>query len=246
MSARRVLLLLGSPHEKDSASEALGSYLIGRLADDGLHRKTISLQKVGSSEAATKLLAACDRADLIVLSTPMYVDSLPAPVIAALETIAAHRLARGKAAALARTAEGYAGVDRRRGDRPDSQRFAAVIALGFPEASQADTAIAICRRFAQETGLEWAGALALGASGMVSGKNLAAETGGRLRNVVKALDESATALAAGHDIPASAVALMAKPVVRARLYRLATNTGWRRMARKRGTSGRLDDRPVAL
>ena len=48
---------------------------------------------VRSNEAVEELLAAVASADLVVLSFPLYVDCLPAPVIRALELIAARRAA---------------------------------------------------------------------------------------------------------------------------------------------------------
>ena len=48
-----------------------------------------------SPEADARLLAAADAADLVVLSCPLYVDSLPAPVIRVARADRAHRRAAG-------------------------------------------------------------------------------------------------------------------------------------------------------
>ena len=44
-----------------------------------------------SPEATQALLEAADGADLLILATPLYVDSLPSGVIRALELIAERR-----------------------------------------------------------------------------------------------------------------------------------------------------------
>jgi len=49
-----------------------------------------------SAERTKAMLDAVDAADLILLVFPLYVDSLPAPVMNALEQIAAHRQTKAK------------------------------------------------------------------------------------------------------------------------------------------------------
>lgn len=72
-------LLIGSAKPiGDSTSEALGGYLMQRLADYGLTGETHHVARAMRSEARTAgLLAAVDRSDLFVLAFPLYVDSLP-------------------------------------------------------------------------------------------------------------------------------------------------------------------------
>ena len=45
-----------------------------------------------SAERTKAMLDAMDAADLVLLAFPLYVNSLPAPVMNALEQIAAHRV----------------------------------------------------------------------------------------------------------------------------------------------------------
>jgi hypothetical protein len=157
----------------------------------------------------------------VVLSFPLYVDNLPAAVIKALELIAQQR----------RTLE-----------QPKTQRFLAISNSGFPEARQNETALAICRRFAQETGFTWAGGLALGGGPSIDGKPLH-QAGGMVRNVTKALDLAADALADGQAVPQEAISLMAKPLIPAWAYRLMGGLGWRQQAKRFGAQKRLSERP---
>ena len=219
----RALLLVGSPRTEASTSEVLGAHVTGRLADHGLTRETINLGKaVETDEGIAHLLAAVDGATVAVLSAPMYVDALPAPATRALELIAAHR-----------------------GDVPasdDAPLFAAIVNLGFPEASQAETALAICRRFSDEARLRWAGGLGLGGGPAIDGRPLGRRER-MTRNVRAALDLAAEALAVGDPVPEEAVRLMARPLVGPALYRFMVNRGYRRRARKTRDGRPLDARP---
>ena len=104
---------------------------------------------------------------------------------------------------------------------------------GFPEAAHNATALAICKRFAAEAGFEWAGGLALGMGEAIGGRPLE-KTGGMLRNVRKALEMSAAALAEGQPLPEKAARLMAAPLVPRWLYMLIGNLRWRRQAKNTG------------
>ena len=84
------LLLIGSPKPGDSSSESLGGYLLEELEKRGVSTQTLKVARaVRTEEATEELHAAVAAADLIVLSFPLYIDSLPAPAIRALELIAA-------------------------------------------------------------------------------------------------------------------------------------------------------------
>lgn len=219
---RRVLLLVGSPRGPRSTSESLGAYLLKKLQGYGLELEKVYIHpSLRSDEGRGNLLRAVDSSDLLILAFPLYVDSLPSPVIAALEMIAEHRKTSKK---------------------QRSQRFLAISNNGFPEACQNDTALAICRRFASETGIEWVGGLALGGGEAVRGKPLD-EAGGRVRNVKKALDLAAAALAEGKSVPKEAEVLMAKAIVPVWMYVWFGNRGWKRQAKKYGAQNKLRDRP---
>ena len=215
---RRAALLVGSPRTSKSTSAALGGYLMNQLAARGIETETIQIYtQFNSAEHVKQSLEKLDRADLVVLAFPLYVDSLPAPVIAALEKIAAHRTA--------------------------SQRFAAIANCGFPEASHNDTALAICEEFAAQTGMTWLGSLSLGAGeGMVHGKPLN-ELGGQGASFRKSLDLAAAALVEGKPIPQAARDLLAKPLIPVWMYKLFGGMGWKRSAKKYGMQKSLRRQP---
>ncbi|MBI5033961.1 MAG: NAD(P)H-dependent oxidoreductase [Chloroflexi bacterium] len=209
---RRALLLVGSPRTRKSSSNSLGGYLFEQLSTRSIQAEPIYLHTVlRSPEKMQALLDAVDAADLVTLAFPLYVDSLPAPVIEALERIAAHRQNR----------------ETRR------QLFTAIANCGFPEAHHNATALAICETFARQAGFEWAGSLALGGGPMVNGVPLA-QLGGQTILIRKALDLAAEALAQGQSIPQAAQDIMAKPVIPHWVYRLMGWRGWLQGAKHYG------------
>ena len=216
------ILLVGSPKGGGSTSEALGRYLLEGLQERGVETGVAHvLRSLRSEEAQRDLRHSVGTAGLLILATPLYADSLPSGVTRLLEILAAKH--NGK-------------------DWLGGKRFVALINCGFPEARHCDTAVAICRCFAREAGMEWAGGLSLGGGEAIGGKSLS-EAGGVARNARKALDMAAEALAVGLPVPEEAVSLMAAPVVSTWLYTLIGDIGWRLKARRHGTGSRLKDRP---
>jgi multimeric flavodoxin WrbA len=218
---RRALLLVGSPRTRTSSSNSLGGYLFERLRAQGVHTETVFLHTVlRSSEKWQALLEAADAADLVTLAFPLYVDSLPAPVIEGLERLAAHRHGRA----------------------PRRQLFTAIANCGFPEAHHNATALAICETFAVQAGFAWGGSLALGGGEMIAGVPLV-QMGGRTVRVRRALDLAAEALAQGQAVPEAAQALLGKPVIPHWVYRLFGGLGWKRRAKGWGAENSLRRRP---
>jgi len=223
---RTALLLVGSPKPGASSSASLGTYLLEELEQLGLHTDTVNLTKALRSGGATESLhAAVAAADLVVLSFPLYVDSLPAPAILALELIAARRAAEDGAA-----------------DPEAGPAFVAICQSGFPEADHSAVAIEICRNFASSAGLEWAGGLIMPEGGMLNSQPMS-KVKGMMRSAVGALDLAAEALAAGRPVPDEAVQRMAKPAFPRVAYRFTANWGWRSQAKKEAGGTPLDAQP---
>jgi hypothetical protein len=218
----RAVLLVGSPKGPHSTSNSLGTYLLQKLQENGAPSKKIYLnQCLSSEENKTALLQLIDESDLIILTFPLYVDSLHSQTIETLELIADHE----------------------KGKRSLSEKsFVAIANSGFPEAKHNHTALAVCRIFAKQVGFTWAGGLAMGGGAMISGYPLS-ELGGRVRNQIKALDMTAEALAQEEPIPEKAVALMSKLVIRRWMYLWMGNRGWKQEAKKQGTLDRMYNQP---
>jgi multimeric flavodoxin WrbA len=209
---RRAVLLVGSPRTKKSTSASLGGYLFEQLTARGVETQTIQIHtSLNSQTRMNEMYEFVDNADLVVLAFPLYVDSLPAPVTAALEKISAHR----------------------KGNRSPI-RFAAIANCGFPEAHHNATALAICSEFARQNGFAWLGGLALGGGeGLVHGVPLN-QLDGRAIPLKKSLELAAEALADGRPIPQSARDLLAKPVIPNWMYKLSGAHGWKQQAKQYG------------
>ncbi len=218
----RALLLAGSPKGLKGTSHELGRYLLGKLEAGGCPTETLTVTgALRSEESSAALLEAVDAADLVIVSFPLYVDQLPAPLIAGLELIA----------------------ERRRG-RPVGKpaKIMAIVQCGFPESHQNLPAVDIMRRFAKETGFSWAGALYMGMGGAVGGRTLE-KAGGMVRNTIKALDMTAASLLRGGGVPDDAAALMAKPIIPQWLYLIMANWGMKHEAKKKGAKKTITARP---
>ena len=120
-------------------------------------RRSISDSALSSDEKKEVLLRLVDESDLIILASPLYVDSLHSQVIETLELIAEHE--KGK-------------------HDLDKKSFVAISNGGFPEATQNSTALTVCRLFAKQVGFNWAGGLTMGGGGMIAGQPLS-ELGGQ-------------------------------------------------------------------
>ncbi len=92
-SNKRVLLLIGSPKGEKSTSASLGNYLISKLEEFGMISEKLFIHRlVNREEKLQELSQIIENVDLIILTFPLYVDSLPAPVIKAMESIKENRI----------------------------------------------------------------------------------------------------------------------------------------------------------
>lgn len=214
----RTLFIIGSPKTGASASRTLADELAERLCARGGEAVFAHALRASRSEAATEELhAEVAAADLVVLSFPLYVDSLPAPLTRVLELLAE----RG----------GLAG-----------KPLAVLVQCGFPEAWQCDTAVAICRRFADRTGMRWGGALQMGMGGSV-GEGLDKVPPGGAARVRESLEGAAVGLSRGEAVPAEARDVFARPLMPAWLYIAGGNLGWRLQMRKHRARAPIAFRP---
>jgi len=221
MPTSQALLLVGSPKGQNSTSASLGNYLFDRLRIKGFETQMLLAHRAIRDQRSQEALRhSVAKADLMVLSFPLYIDCLPFPMIRALEIIS----------------------EQTRRDHGRIQRIAALANCGFPEAFHTETALAICGQFARETGRRWAGGLALGGGGVINGLPLG-KIRRRARNVIRSLDLAADALAQNRDIPQEAVSLMARPLVPNRIYRMVAATKFIRTALRFKQFSRLWQRP---
>jgi multimeric flavodoxin WrbA len=219
------LLLVGSPKGPQSTSNSLGEYLLKRLEERGFESEKIYIYDFLKSDTYdTSLLKSIDNANILILTFPLYFDSLPSKVIAMLELISEHHS----------TLKEY-----------KKQRFLSISNSGFPEASQSGTAHAICLKFASEIKIEWIGGLALGSGGAIGGRNLD-EAGRMAGNVRKALELTANTIANNKLIPNEVIKQMGKPIVSPQIFTWFGDTAWKKLAKENGIQDHLYDRPYQI
>jgi len=233
---KRALLIIGSPKTNTvSASSILGSYLLDRLSALGWATDALTLRSsLNREEGQAELLSAVERAGLILLVFPLYADALPYLATRALSLVAAARRQLSPA---------------------PPQRLMALVNSGFPESHQNAVALAICREFAAQSGIAWAGGLAMPGGGYVGAEALdaAKRAGPPVKHIVKALDLAAEALDRGQAVPAEAATCLARsPIpmvpfaVWRRLYIHLAGSGFEQEAAKNGVGkARLLEQPYA-
>lgn len=219
--ARHAVLWVGSAKAHGtSSSESLGRAMIERLAARGWTTevahvaKLVRLRRSQSSE----LVETLARADLIVLASPVYVDSLPALVLAGLARLADAPLGSRRPALLP------------------------IVQCGFPELSHTVLALEVLATAARRIGLPWAGHLALGGGGVIGGRPLDT-LGGRVFHQTAALDAAADELDAGAPVSPATSARFARTFIGAGLYRVLGDLGWIGIAIRHGSLTKLWQRP---
>ncbi len=227
MNGRKVLLLAASPRGAASVSRALGEFLLARLEERGMAIKSLPLYPaLGDEKRMAELLAAVDLCSLLVVSFPLYVDHLPAPLIELLRQVADRRAGRN-------------------GERSEArQSLAAIVQCGFPETAHCRPAADVVRLFAAQAGFRFLGCLACGMGGAAGGRELKG-TGGVARHQLRALGEASAFLAEDKELPAEVVARMGRPMMPRWFYNFMADLGWKRQAKKHGTRQALNDRPYA-
>jgi hypothetical protein len=180
---RRLLVLIGSPRGLErSTSSQLAAVFTARFEKARWTQDWIHLHEaVRSEDSIARMLDGVDRADVVLLASPLYVDCLPAPTGRALELIAAapdERSPNGRG------------------------RLITILNCGFVEAAQNETAQGICRAFADRARFTWAGGLSIGSAGQRSRRILRAlKAAGEAVSSGSELPESAIRLAARNSMP---------------------------------------------
>jgi hypothetical protein len=221
---KKVLIVVGSPKGKISASSTMGTFLAEKI---GLGPAQAQVQYLAiarnSEESYGRLLASMAQAEVLVFVFPLYADQLPSGLVETLERytefLEKHRLSK-------------------------PQAVAGIVNCGFPEPSQNDSALAILKRFTELQSFDWLGGLALGGGGIVEGDKPLSAQGGRVYHVARALELAVSAIGKGISLPEEAQRLMRKQIIPAFLYRWMGNWSFKKAAKKWGvTKKQLSTRP---
>lgn len=206
---RKIVAINGSPKR----SKGLSELIINMLAEfSGNKIESYKAVDLVAEDLGT-LPPDIAGADILLVVFPLYVDSLPAPLIKAL-----------KKAEAAITANSV---------RPT---VFAISNCGFFEARQTTLALQMVRAFAQRAGCAYGYGLGIGAGPM-----LAVTDKGPTANIVAALKDFAKALC--QEDPQEKADVFLSPRFPSSLYKLAAHSGWYRSARKAGQRKQLAARP---
>ncbi|ACL70114.1 NAD(P)H-dependent oxidoreductase [Halothermothrix orenii] len=81
-NTKKVTLLIGSPKGESSTSAVLGHYILKKLKEKSFQTDVLHIHsQLKTQNKREQLLNKIENTDLIVLTFPLYVDTLPAPVI---------------------------------------------------------------------------------------------------------------------------------------------------------------------
>lgn len=220
---RRALLLVGSAKARGtSVSEAMGQALLDRLAASGWDTATghlAEMVKLGRPDVQ-ELSELLEAVDLCVLATPVYIDCLPALVLAALDRLGAPEVWERRPV------------------------FVPIVQCGFPELTHTVLALEVLAAAAEARGLRWGGHLACGAGPALEGRSLA-EPNGPATHVVRGLDLAAAALDRGEPVSVEASAEFGVSTMPDWLYRTMGNVGWVARAWQHGAAFSLGERTLA-
>ena len=176
---KNILLLVGSPHRNKSTSNSLGQYIIDNINEESFNIEKLYLQNsIKLEERKDLLINKVNDADIIILAYPLYMDTLPAVVIKALELIEDNIIKK-------------------------KRKFISICNCGYPKEKGMEVSQDICENFAENTGMEWLGSLSLAKGPLIMGKPID-KLGFMTGNIKIALDLTIKALEENEKIPKSA------------------------------------------
>lgn len=214
----RIVAINASPKTKESVSGAL-IVKMEEILDTkiGVYQTARLLQQEKISETIADLL----NADVMLIVFPLYVDSLPTPLIKLLTLIE-------------QTAKDT--------NSPPPVVYA-ICNCGFYEAEHTGLALRMLRHFTRRAGLVWGYGIGVGGGGLMLSPSQNMKNG-PTANVYAALCVLGKTIRDGEKGPAPDV--FVTPKIPRFLYKIGGHVGWRHMAKKNGVKNSLHARPHSL
>ena len=210
----KIAAINGSP----KSNGGLSAKIIGQM-EKNLELKIDTYQAIRlvKGETPPRALTEMLGADALLIVFPLYVDSLPAPLIELLTRLAA-------------AARHQAG----------GPKVYAIVNCGFYEAEQTQSALDMIRHFAARAGLPWGYGLGIGRGPMLEsmGENW---QNGPTNVVFNALVDMASAV----KIRANGDNVLTGAKIPRALYKAGGHMSWRNQAKKNGAAKMLRARPYA-
>jgi len=210
----RITAINGSPKEKGSVSELIIEQMEQILDEKA---QTHQAMRLVQADTAYETMKGILDTDVLLIVFPLYVDSLPAPLIELLTRLegAAHSMNA-------------------------TPRIFVIVNCGLYESEHPALALNMVEHFAQRAGCIWGYGLGIGCGGMLASMGNDWSKG-PVGSVYAALCDMAAAMREGR----SGQNVFTSPKFPRFLYIAVTNMGWRIEAKKNGARGKLKRRPYA-
>lgn len=194
---KNILVIAGSPRSKGS-SEAILDSLIDKLNEKKHSSYKLCLNKE-MRKSEDNLIKAVDDADALIISLPIYENSVPSLVLQFLELI-------------------YSSRDKL--STKDRKLFV-ITNSGFAQVEASKAAINTCKLFSRDTNFKWMGGIAVAPGTLIDGKKLE-ETGKTYKTLLDVLDIIAEAISSDTEIPKEAFEMMKKTFFNPTIYKIAS------------------------
>lgn len=214
MSAKKLLILNGSPRKKGT-SQSFAAAL------EDIARKTANEASIAhiidyfdSKKDFLTLKDKLSQSDIICVITPMYVDTLPYPVIWFFERL------------LADFKNEISGKD-----------FFAIGQYGFPDLRLVEPLLGTCKCFALEADLNWLGGLGYGGGPMINGADLC-DIGKKGQRIMRVLELALQSVILKKEISSDIQHIMEEKIPRFLFPALAAfmNYKTKKMGKKMGVA----------
>lgn len=220
----KVTAINGSPKGENSNSREVISIIRGML-DPAIELDVVSQIKQ-ARHPDDSVFPAMAESDVLLIASSLFVDALPASLMAFLERYAKFLASLPPAA------------------RAKRQRVFAVVNCGFYEGRQNACALEILAHYCAFAGLAWSGGVGIGTGEMISAvKNVPPQASIR-KPVIRVIRDLADAIARGPD-GALASDEFAQHGIPWFLYKIMGEAGWRAQVKKNGLKAKdLFRRPL--
>lgn len=146
---KSIVMMNGSPRKKGT-SVMFAKHMAAFFEAKGIEATIIhAIDYLDEKIQMNEIMALLDKADAVGYLSPLYVDSLPYPVLHFFEAL----LAQGK-------------------EHLQGKPCWAIIQCGFPDNAMMDPALESCRLFAGECGINWLGGIGYGGGAIINGTPL--------------------------------------------------------------------------
>lgn len=210
----------GSPRRQNSCSQLIIDYLSKKLEGNALTSIHIASLKPSALESSFTNLLDCD---VLVVVSPLYVDSLPSHLLDFLSNL-----------------------DYYQKNRPNSSTHLPVlygfINCGFMDGHQNHIALSILENFAQRMHFTWGGGIGLGSGEMFKGQFHTMPAESKMQKpIFNALDELINAIEQQTALHTPHQLLLVSQDFSTRLFILMGNLGW--VSQAKGVRHKLYNRP---